>query len=119
MHDLVIRGGTVVDGTGAAPRRADVAISNARIVEVGENVGEGTREIDATGLSNEAPRLTLRLAVTPIQVLCPTPGPINSPELISICNEAGSYGGCRYSLGPVGGLSLAGVLVLPASSGSR
>jgi len=50
MHDLVIRGGTVVDGTGAAPRRADVAISNDRIVEVGEGVGEGTREIDATGL---------------------------------------------------------------------
>ena len=50
MHDLVIRGGTVVDGTGAAPRRADVAISNDRIVAVGDDVGEGAREIDATGL---------------------------------------------------------------------
>jgi N-acyl-D-aspartate/D-glutamate deacylase len=50
MHDLVIRGGTVVDGTGAAPRRADVAISKDRIVAVGDAVGEGAREIDASGL---------------------------------------------------------------------
>jgi N-acyl-D-amino-acid deacylase len=50
MHDLVIRGGTVVDGTGAAPRRADVAISNDQIVAVGDDVGEAERVIDATGL---------------------------------------------------------------------
>jgi N-acyl-D-aspartate/D-glutamate deacylase len=50
MHDLVIRGGTVVDGTGAEKRKADVAIDGDRIVAVGQNVGEGRREIDATGL---------------------------------------------------------------------
>jgi N-acyl-D-amino-acid deacylase len=50
MHDLVIRGGTVVDGTGSTPRRADVAISKGRIAQVGDDVGEGEREIDATGL---------------------------------------------------------------------
>ncbi len=50
MHDLVIRGGTLVDGTGAAPRRADVAIDGDRIVAVGDDVGEGRREIDAQGL---------------------------------------------------------------------
>ncbi|MGH0036408.1 MAG: N-acyl-D-amino-acid deacylase family protein [Myxococcota bacterium] len=49
MHDLVIRGGTVVDGTGAPARKADVAIDGSRISAVGHDVGEGRREIDATG----------------------------------------------------------------------
>lgn len=46
--DLVIRGGTVVDGTGAAVREADVAISDGRISEVGAGVAAGREEIDAT-----------------------------------------------------------------------
>ena len=49
MHDLVIRGGFVVDGTGAPGRRADVAIDGDRIVAVGEVSTRGRREIDATG----------------------------------------------------------------------
>ncbi len=49
MHDLVIRGGTVVDGTGAPSFTADVAVSDGRIAEVGK-VGAGKREVDATGL---------------------------------------------------------------------
>ncbi|MEE3330315.1 MAG: amidohydrolase family protein [Myxococcota bacterium] len=48
MHDLIIRGGTVVDGTGAPARKADIAINGDRIVAVGTDVGEGKREIDAT-----------------------------------------------------------------------
>jgi N-acyl-D-aspartate/D-glutamate deacylase len=48
--DCVIRGGTVVDGTGAARRRADVAIADGRIVEVGAvpPTAEAARVIDAT-----------------------------------------------------------------------
>src|SRR3954447_3715550 len=50
MHDLVIRGATVVDGTGAPRRAADVAVDDGRITAVG-HVGErGRREIDADGL---------------------------------------------------------------------
>jgi len=49
-HDLVIRGGTVVDGTGAAARTADVAVDGARIVAVGRVAGSGRRELDADGL---------------------------------------------------------------------
>jgi len=48
--DLVIRNGTVFDGTGSEPRDGDVAISGARIVEVGTVSGTGTEEIDAKGL---------------------------------------------------------------------
>jgi N-acyl-D-aspartate/D-glutamate deacylase len=50
MADLVIRGGLVVDGTGRPPRRADVAVSGGTIVEVGDGVGRGRRELDADGL---------------------------------------------------------------------
>jgi N-acyl-D-amino-acid deacylase len=48
--DLIIRNGTVVDGTGAPSRRADVAIAGDRIVAVEQSVeAKGRREIDATG----------------------------------------------------------------------
>ncbi len=48
---LIIRGGTLVDGTGAAPFEADVAISEGRIAAIGKalNVPRGTAEIDARG----------------------------------------------------------------------
>ena len=48
-HDLVIRAGTVVDGTGAARRTADVAVNDGVITHVGEVDGTGAREIDADG----------------------------------------------------------------------
>ena len=48
--DLVIRGGTVVDGSGADPVTADVAIDGGRVVEVGRFEGTATQEIDADGL---------------------------------------------------------------------
>ncbi len=46
--DLVITGGTVVDGSGAPGRRADVAITNGLITEIGDDV-QGARTIDASG----------------------------------------------------------------------
>ena len=49
-YDVVLRGGTVIDGTGAPSRQADVAIRDDRIVEVGTVTGRGTTEIDVTGL---------------------------------------------------------------------
>ncbi|MCZ6656132.1 MAG: amidohydrolase family protein [Gammaproteobacteria bacterium] len=48
-HDIVIRNGTVIDGTGVKGIAADVAIDGDRISHVGEVTGEGRREIDATG----------------------------------------------------------------------
>ncbi len=51
MHDLIIRSGTVVDGTGTPPRRADVAVDDGRIREVGHLSGQAARqEVDADGL---------------------------------------------------------------------
>ncbi|MDX2156318.1 MAG: amidohydrolase family protein [Hyphomicrobiaceae bacterium] len=48
-HDIVIRGGTVVDGTGGEPFVADVAIDAGRISIVGKVAGTGREEIDARG----------------------------------------------------------------------
>jgi N-acyl-D-amino-acid deacylase len=50
MHDIVIRGGTIVDGTGKAAFLGDVAITGGRIAAVGGKLGPGKREIDAAGL---------------------------------------------------------------------
>ena len=48
--DLIIRGGTVVDGSGAAPRRADVAIAGDRIAAVEDRLdARAEREVDAEG----------------------------------------------------------------------
>jgi len=50
QYDIVIRGGTVVDGTGKPAYEADVAISAGVIAAVGEVSGRGREEIDASGL---------------------------------------------------------------------
>ncbi len=48
-HDLVIRGGFVVDGSGEPGREADIAIENGCIAQVGNVPGAGAEEIDARG----------------------------------------------------------------------
>jgi N-acyl-D-amino-acid deacylase len=50
-YDVVIRGGTVYDGTGAAPISGDVAINGDRIVAVGKVEGAGKTEISARGMA--------------------------------------------------------------------
>src|SRR5215475_4129631 len=50
MLDLIIRGGRVVDGTGAPERTADVGIQGSRIVEVGRVTTPAKREMKADGL---------------------------------------------------------------------
>ena len=50
IHDLIIRGGTVVDGTGAPRFLADIAIGNGRITAIGNDLGDATEVLEATGL---------------------------------------------------------------------
>src|SRR5258707_2686678 len=50
MHDIVIRGGTIIDGTGTAASSGDVAIADGRIAAVGGKQGPARREIDAAYL---------------------------------------------------------------------
>jgi N-acyl-D-amino-acid deacylase len=50
MHDIVIRGGTIIDGTGKAAFTGDVAIDGDRIAAVGGKQGPARRDIDASSL---------------------------------------------------------------------
>src|SRR5246500_335365 len=50
MHDIVIRGGTIVDATGAAPFTGDIAVDGGKIAAVGGKAGSGRRVMDADGL---------------------------------------------------------------------
>ena len=50
MHEMIIKGGTIVDGTGAPRFNADVAIDGDRVVEIGRIGGNARRVINAAGL---------------------------------------------------------------------
>jgi N-acyl-D-amino-acid deacylase len=50
-YDLIVRNGTVIDGTGSEPRDADVAVQDGRIAAIGRLEGSGREEIDARGLT--------------------------------------------------------------------
>jgi N-acyl-D-amino-acid deacylase len=49
LFDVVVRGGTIYDGSGGQPFRADVGIKGERVIAVGPSLGRGTLEIDARG----------------------------------------------------------------------
>ena len=51
MHDLVIRGATVIDGLGHEPRRADVAVKDSRVVAIGAVGRHAAETVDADGLT--------------------------------------------------------------------
>ena len=48
-HDLVIKNGTVIDGSGSPGFEAEVAIDDEKITAIGKNLGSGKKEIDAKG----------------------------------------------------------------------
>src|SRR5205809_5564713 len=50
MHELLIRGGQVVDGSGCPAFAADVAVRGGRIAAVGRDLGAAERMVEATGL---------------------------------------------------------------------
>ena len=50
MHDLIIRGGTIIDGTGVAGYTGDIAVKDGKIVETGKVEGAAKRTVDADGL---------------------------------------------------------------------
>lgn len=50
MHDLVLRGATIIDGTGGPAQSGDVTVDGGLVTGVGEKAGTGRRELDGDGL---------------------------------------------------------------------
>jgi formylmethanofuran dehydrogenase subunit A len=71
MLDLVIKGGTVIDGSGRPGVRTDVGIKDGRVVKIGEVTEDTAKTIDATGKivprasSTSTPTTTRRRSGTP------------------------------------------------------
>ncbi|HEY5636883.1 MAG TPA: amidohydrolase family protein [Burkholderiales bacterium] len=51
MHDLLIRGASLIDGTGAPAKTADLAVTDGRIAAIGSITGAAKRTVDADGLA--------------------------------------------------------------------
>ena len=91
---LVIRGGTVVDGTGAPPRRADVAIADGRIAEVGADL-RGDEELDAGGALVVPGFLDIHTHYDPQVLWDPALTPSSYQGVTSVV-----AGNCGYSVAP-------------------
>src|SRR5262249_48064253 len=79
MHDLVIRGATVIDGLGHDPIRADVAVKDGRIAAIGEVGKDASEIVDAGGLALMPGIIDLHTHYDAQVTRDPTPSPSPPP----------------------------------------
>lgn len=94
MHELVVRGGTVVDGTGAPPVEADVAIDGGRITSIGPGL-EGERVVDAMGAIVAPGFIDLHTHYDPQVLWDPQLSPSSQLGVTSVI-----AGNCGFSVAP-------------------
>ena len=58
MYDMIIRNGNIIDGTGKDRFKADIAIKDGRISEIGEIPETANKEIDAENIANKIKKIT-------------------------------------------------------------
>jgi N-acyl-D-aspartate/D-glutamate deacylase len=97
MADLLVRGGTVVDGTGSPARSADVRVRDGRIVEVGPGLRpDGEAEVDAGGAVVAPGFVDIHTHYDPSLWWDPTASPIAAHGYTTVV-----IGNCSLSLAPV------------------
>lgn len=94
MAQISIRGGTVIDGTGAARKRADVGLTDGRIVEIADRV-KAPREIDASGRLVVPGFIDIHTHYDAQVLWDPTLTPSSDQGVTSVV-----AGNCGYSLAP-------------------
>ena len=94
-HDLLITGGTIVDGTGTPGYRADVAVTNGTIAAVGHDLGPARQQVDATGLLVTPGFIDSHTHFDPTLWWDPTCDPVAVHGVTSIL-----IGNCSLSLAP-------------------
>src|SRR6266550_537925 len=88
-YDLIVRNGDVIDGTGAPPRRADVAVRGGRIAAIGNVSGRAREEIDAS-------RRVVAFGFA-TALIYPPASYTTTGELIALARVAAKYGGVYIS----------------------
>jgi N-acyl-D-amino-acid deacylase len=108
VGDLLVRGGTVVDGTGAAPFPADVRVRDGRIAEVGPDLApDGETEVDAVGALVTPGIIETHTHVDGAMWWDPDLDPLPGYGATTVV-----YGNCGMSVAPMGGPGGAEVLDL-------
>jgi N-acyl-D-aspartate/D-glutamate deacylase len=96
LHDLIIRRGLLVDGTGTPARPADLAVSDGRVVEIGTIGGTARRELDADGLVVAPGFIDLHTHYDPHVLWDPYVTPSSLHGVTTIVG-----GNCGFSVAPI------------------